>query len=147
MTDAPDSLAVVISLGVLGTISVGTLVLLQVQALKLLVPALTGQIATVAVLACSLLAQLMAFVSLGVDWGDAYTIPALYVSTLGTFVSAVAQYAFLFKVSVKGLPPTPNASVDVADVSQNDGDDATQITSEHELTPKIVPPRDRLPDS
>ncbi|MDQ3539969.1 MAG: hypothetical protein M3440_04720, partial [Chloroflexota bacterium] len=113
----PDFEAANIALAVIGTVSVGTIVLLQVQALKqLLGDWLEGRNAIIAVFLCSLVAQLIAFQALGVDWRDDATYPSLYIATLGTFVSAAAQYSFLFKVSVSGLPPGPDASVPVSAV-------------------------------
>jgi hypothetical protein len=108
----PDFEATNIALAIIGTVSVGTVVLLQVQALKqLLGDWLEGRKAIFAVFVCSLIAQLIAFQALDVNWRDDATYPALYIATLGTFVSAASQYAFLFKVSVAGVPPSPEATV------------------------------------
>lgn len=94
-----------------GAVSVGSLVLLQVQALKALFPRLAGQTAIAATLLVSLVSVAIAAEGIGVNWYAAATYIYVYIGTISVFVSAVSQYAFLFKQSVPGLPPRSDETV------------------------------------
>ena len=103
------SLETSMTLAVLGTVSIGSIVLLLMQTVKQLFPSVEGQLAIRLTFLASLTAALIAFGQAEVDWTDPWIYTILFLSTCGVFIAAVAQYAFLFKRSVEGLPPPADA--------------------------------------
>jgi hypothetical protein len=103
------SLESTVTLALLGTVSIGSIILMLMQATKQLFPSLEGQWAIRITFIYSLFAVALSMHQLGSDLRDADTWIAIFLGGCGAFVSAVSQYAFLFKRSVEGLPPPPDA--------------------------------------
>lgn len=113
----PQVDSVMIAAGVFGSVTIGTFIFYIMQIIKGFTgERVQGVAAEAMVLVVSTLAILVALVSVDADWYDSGTYVSLIIGTLGATVIARGVYAQLFKVSVPGLPPSPDAeAVVIAD--------------------------------
>jgi hypothetical protein len=125
------SLETTVTLALLGTVSIGSIILMLMQATKQLFPSLEGQWAIRVTFVYSLFAVALSMHQLGADFQDLDAWISIFLGGCGAFVSAVSQYAFLFKRSVEGLPPPPDAEAPVAAF-----DSPTEDTGEYPVTVK-----------
>lgn len=127
------SLESTVTLALLGTVSIGSIILMLMQATKQLFPSLEGQWAIRATFVYSLFAVALSMHQLGSDLRDVDTWIAVFLGGCGAFVSAVSQYAFLFKRSVEGLPPPPDAEAP-ATAFETPVDKPSEETGEYPVT-------------
>ncbi|MDQ3541531.1 MAG: hypothetical protein M3440_12685 [Chloroflexota bacterium] len=110
--DSGDIGAVQIAAGLFGSVSLGTTVFLLMQMIKGLVgERMNGPEAEYVVIGTSLVAVLLAMLAVDTDWRERTTYVALVIGTLSATVIARGLYSQLFKVSVEGVPVSPDASV------------------------------------
>lgn len=116
--------------GVFGTVSVSFLCFLQVQALRGFWPSLSGRAAVGVVYAVAALTAAIVLTQAGIGLRDRDGLVAWYIGTLSVGLIAQGIYSQLFKISVDGAPPSPEASVPAAAINDPAAtDDARPLTA------------------
>lgn len=114
MSIGPELDSVMIAAGVFGSVTIGTFIFYIMQIIKGFTgDRVQGVAAEAMVLIVSTLAIVVALVSVDANWQDSGTYVSLIIGTLGATVIARGVYAQLFKISVPGIPPSPEATATV----------------------------------
>lgn len=119
----PDDVgALTVAAGAFGMLSASTLIFLLTQAIRGFWPNLGGRAAVIVVYLEALLVTLIILSQSGDAWAwddDTFWV-AVLIGTLSLGIVAQGIYSSLFKVSVSGLPPSPDAEVPADAVRERD---------------------------